>query len=107
MGWGEPHTPRPHPRGGPADNESAPDRFTREGERLTGAYAASVCRETDRALIEARRECDRLRDAIEAIPRHEPCRTAGWVTIGICEECGADWPCPTEWAHRLIDEATP
>ena len=62
---------------------------------------------TAEAVIEMIAERDRLAAAIDAIPRHEPCRTAGWVTIGICEECGADWPCPTERAHRLIDEATP
>lgn len=39
-------------------NESAPARFE---ERLTGAYVASVCRETDLALIEARDEVHRLR----------------------------------------------
>lgn len=46
-----------------------------------------------------RAERDRLADAIDDIPRHEPLTTRGFVTVAICDECGADWPCPTEHAH--------
>lgn len=52
-------------------------------------------------------EVDRLRAAIEAIPRHRPGSTprGAWLGqwTGVCGNCRIAWPCPTEQAHRLIE----
>lgn len=59
----------------------------------------------DRALA-AEAERDRLRAAIDAIPRHTP-----WADTGRCSECGSlgwpdAWPCPTEQAHIAATQST-
>ena len=91
------------------------DRLTLERDRLRDDCAVAV------ALAEAliaenvslRAERDRLRDAIAAIPRHEPETDIDGVTF--CRDCFnpvgplPPWPCPhpTEQAHRLIAAVQP
>lgn len=59
-----------------------------------------------RAIWDLTAERDRLRDAIDAIPRHTP-----WADTGRCSECGSlgwpdAWPCRTEQAHIAATQST-
>lgn len=69
------------------------------------ARTSAVAALRDR-LAEVAAERDRLRDAIEAILRHERQGSSGpWYHL--CKQCTVRWPCPTERAHRLLAHDAP
>lgn len=82
MGRGEPMTPRPHDEGGIVIEVAAADH-----------------------LMKVEAERDAYRGAIEAIPRHEQHVCNVKACSGICTRCWHPWPCATERAHRLIEDA--
>lgn len=64
-----------------------------------------------RAIWDLTAERDRLRDAIEAIPRHRPYTLpmGGDTACNTCAQHGrgfVPWPCPTEQAHIAAFEVT-
>lgn len=52
--------------------------------------------------IELLTEVDRLRAAIATIQRHTESERI-YMGYRECSDCMADWPCPTEQAHLILE----
>ena len=65
-------------------------------------FGPGMVRALEERLAEVTAERDRMRDAIEAIIRHE----ADAFAPTRCHPCMTPWPCPTERAH-IAAAATP
>ncbi len=72
-------------------------------ESPAGVKPVSVAAADHLMKVEAER--DAYRGAIEAIPRHEQHVCNVKACSGICTRCWHPWPCATERAHRLIEDA--
>lgn len=62
-------------------------------------FGPGMVRALEDRLAEVTAERDGLRDAIEAIPRHE----VDVFASTRCHPCMTPWPCATERAHRAAE----
>lgn len=62
-------------------------------------FGPGMVRALEERLAEVTAERDRLRDVIEAIPRHE----VDVFASTRCHPCMTPWPCATERAHRAAE----
>lgn len=79
---------------------------------FAATLAITIIGELRDRLAEVTAERDRLRDAIEAIPRHTREPASGPLApdyigkLPICFVCAELWPCPTEQAHIAATQST-